>query len=354
MKINHYLKNKAIKEKQLKLDYKIFNDLYLFFSKVFGKNQSKYYVNTLNFLFKVNSNVKLVDILNSLKLAINEDKRLYTTEGMELKKLITSANKKSYDNIRSLLQIKEAKSKIKRPEITNDLNNIIFKIEFYQEYKIEYSEIDYQKIILIIDLVIREDKQNKFNHNILKAISRLAELTDFNIIELKRLKDNIEVWTTGVYMVKSKAKLGGWAYVIDMNRLNSTEIIGYDAFSNTTKYEQSLIALKKGIEYTLKLGFRDLILYTDSELVFQVYYKWMHIWEKNSWLKKDGKEPKYLEQVKSLYNLFLDNEHRITLKLEKNYKKVPISIKATNLAIYGIKNKQIELDNTEKGNPHDL
>ena len=343
-----------MKAKQLKLNYKISTELYLFLSKVIGKKQSKYYVNTLNCLFKTNSTFKPINILMSFKLAIDEDRKLFTSGGKELEKLIKIATRKSNENVRSILQIEKINSNIKWSKIIIDLNVILFEREYYEEYKSVYSDRDYHRIILMIDIVIRDIKQNKFKDNILNTIDSLIVLAGFSITELVRLRDSIEVWTTGICMDDSKASLGGWAYVIDMKRVNNTEIIGHDASSMTTGYEQSLIAVKEGIEHAMWLGFKDIIVHTDSELVAGVYIKCMHIAGKNGWSEIDNTQLNHLELIKSLYNLFSKEGYRITFKLEEHYKKAPLYIKTFNLALVEIKSKQVELNRLEKQNPKEF
>lgn len=234
MKINHYLKKKAMKEKQLKLDRKIFKELFYFLSKVIGKKEFRIYVSTLNSLFKVNSTVKLNNILMNLKQAIQEDWKLYSSYGKELDKLIKSASIKEVDNVKYLLQIKNFNSNFNKSRILSDLDSIIFKIDKYEEYKNLFSELDYKRIILIIDLVIRENKQNKFKDNILKAIDSLIVFAGFSITELERSNGCIDNWTTTLHKVNSKAKVGGWAYVIDMKCIKNKDFLGHNASSLTT------------------------------------------------------------------------------------------------------------------------
>lgn len=45
------------------------------------------------------------------------------------------------------------------------------------------------------------------------------------------------------------------------------------------------------------------VIYSDSAYAINTFTNWMFSWERNGWLKSDGKVPENLELVKSFFNL---------------------------------------------------
>ena len=45
------------------------------------------------------------------------------------------------------------------------------------------------------------------------------------------------------------------------------------------------------------------VIYSDSAYAINTFTNWMFSWERNGWLKGDGKVPENLELVKSFFNL---------------------------------------------------
>ena len=142
---------KNMNKKKIQLHNNIFKGFYYFLIKVIGVTTLKGHVNVLNWLLNINNNEKLIRILKKLKLAFEADIKLYNSNGMELKKLIESANKLSTNNVRLILDIRKGNSIIISDEITKGLNNIIFNHEKYNGYKNQFTNIDYQRILMILE-----------------------------------------------------------------------------------------------------------------------------------------------------------------------------------------------------------
>jgi ribonuclease HI len=318
--------------KKLKLDYTIFNDLYLFLSKVIGKKEIRIYINTLNNLFRVNSRDNIIKILMNLKSALEEDEKLYTSDGEKLEKLILSATNKSLSDIKSVARVKDIISKVISNSIKVDLKNISFKVDKYKEYKSEYSEIDYQRIIVILDIVIKETNQNKFKGNILKAIKKMTELSNLDLTELQIMKNRLEIWISCYCKINNGENPGGWAYILDVAKVEGSNFTLSGAFSMTTKNYMGLYVVKESIIKANELGFTHIVIYTKSEYVFNLCMNWMIYWKSKGWLTKENKPPVHLELVKELYELFTKVGNNITLELIDPEWKIPLYNKVVSLA----------------------
>ena len=340
--------------KKLRLDYTIFNDLYLFLSKVIGKKEIRIYVNTLNNLFKVNSRVNNIKILKSLKNALEEDRKLYTSVGNELVKLLDLASIKNESNANHAIRVMDIKSKVISNSIKVDLKNISFKVDKYEEYKSEYSEIDYQRIMIILDFVIKETNQNNFKGNILKAIKKMTELSNLNLTELQILINRVEIWVSFYCKINNGENPGGWAYILDNSKIDNSNFTISGTFSMTTKNYMGLYVVKESIIKANELGFTHIVIYTNSEYVYNVCMNWMIYWKSKGWLTKDNKPPVHLELIKELYELFIKVGNNITVELIDTERKIPLYYKVASIARKKAKEEQSRLNRLEKENPKHL
>ena len=59
------------------------------------------------------------------------------------------------------------------------------------------------------------------------------------------------------------------------------------------------------------------IIYSDSAYAINTFTNWMFSWERNGWVKGDGKVPENLELVKALFEL--NKKYKITLNKVKGH-----------------------------------
>lgn len=59
---------------------------------------------------------------------------------------------------------------------------------------------------------------------------------------------------------------------------------------------------------------RELIIYTNSEYLYNMANHWIFRWKNTGWKKSDGKEPLHLDLVKSIYDLL---KFERAVKIEK-------------------------------------
>ena len=98
---------------------------------------------------------------------------------------------------------------------------------------------------------------------------------------------------------------GGFGIVVfddDHNYLKSlSEQVPY-----TTNNEMELKAILFALKIFGTQANQDFIqpptVYTDSAYAYNIYTNWMYNWEKNDWLKADGKKPENLEIIKDYFN----------------------------------------------------
>lgn len=323
---------KKMNKKKIQLHNNIFKGFYYFLIKVIGVTTLKGHVNVLNWLLNINNNEKLIRILKKLKLAFEADIKLYNSNGMELKKLIESANKLSIKNIRLLLDIRKGNSIIISDEITKGLNNIKFNHEKYNGYKNQFTNVDYQRILMILEQTIKEANQKRFKHSVLKSINRMTELANFGLSELESLRSRVEIWTSGSCEINDGANPGGWAHILVLADIQNTELVYSGSYAMVTEYQIGLIVVKEGIENAIKLGYKNIKVNSDSKEVVDVCLNKMFVWEKNGWLIDDKTQPKYLDLVKDLYELFTLNNCDITINLIDTNWRIPLDFKVVKLA----------------------
>lgn len=74
----------------------------------------------------------------------------------------------------------------------------------------------------------------------------------------------------------------------------------------TTNNEMELKAILFALKIFGAQANQDFIqpptVYTDSAYAYNIYTNWMYNWEKNDWLKADGKKPENLEIIKDYFN----------------------------------------------------
>jgi ribonuclease HI len=269
----------------------------------------------------------------NLKNALEEDGKLYTSsDGKELEMLMESACNKSLADINSVDRVKNLKSKVISNSIKVDLKNISFKVDKYEEYKSEYSEINYQRIMFILDFVIKETNQNNFKGNILKAIKKMTELSNLDLNELQILINRVEIWVSFYCKINNGDNPGGWAYILDSTKIEKSNSSKFGTFSMTTINYMGLYVVKESIIKANELGFTDIVIYTDSEYVFNVCMKWMIYWKSKGWLTKENKPPVHLDLVKELYELFIKVGNNITVELIVPEWKTPLYYKVASLA----------------------
>src|SRR5690606_3680351 len=98
------------------------------------------YINVLNWLLKINVEMDLVEILEGLNQAFEEDKCLYLAEGKELVKVSKISLNRNLENIIKIQDLKKETSDEEFLLILNHLPCELFSKEIYKEYKVKFSE----------------------------------------------------------------------------------------------------------------------------------------------------------------------------------------------------------------------
>lgn len=103
---------------------------------------------------------------------------------------------------------------------------------------------------------------------------------------------------------------------------------------NTTNNEQEM----KAILYAACQGVlakEDVLIYSDSAYAINTFSNWMYNWEKNGWVKRDGKMPENLEVVQAFFEVSKMIE--VIFVKVKGHSKNPFNELADNLATGKIK-----------------
>lgn len=103
---------------------------------------------------------------------------------------------------------------------------------------------------------------------------------------------------------------------------------------NTTNNEQEM----KAILYAACQGVlakEDVLIYSDSAYAINTFSNWMYNWERNGWIKGDGKVPENLEIVQAFFEVSKMIE--ITFVKVKGHSKNQFNELADNLATGKVK-----------------
>lgn len=103
---------------------------------------------------------------------------------------------------------------------------------------------------------------------------------------------------------------------------------------NTTNNEQEM----KAILYAACQGVlakEDVLIYSDSAYAINTFSNWMYNWERNGWIKGDGRVPENLEVVQAFFEVSKMIE--VTFVKVKGHSKNPFNELADNLATGKVK-----------------
>ena len=73
-------------------------------------------------------------------------------------------------------------------------------------------------------------------------------------------------------------------------------------FDYTTKNEMELLAILDAVCRAAREG-ESALIYSDSAYAINTCSNWMFSWQKNKWLKSDGKTPENLDIVKAIFDI---------------------------------------------------
>lgn len=124
---------------------------------------------------------------------------------------------------------------------------------------------------------------------------------------------------------------GGFGVVVldDKENLITTYSKHFDTMVTNNQMEL------KAILYTLIVyGHLNPIVYSDSAYAINCFTTWRHSWERNGWLKGDGREPENLDLIKT-YTEIWNSGKRIQLQKVKGHSSNKWNELADRLAVKG-------------------
>ncbi len=92
---------------------------------------------------------------------------------------------------------------------------------------------------------------------------------------------------------------GGWAFVISNDEKTETASGGY---RKTTNNRMEYLAVIKALKYLIGTK-KEVVIHTDSQLLFDTMTKWVFGWQKKNWKKTDNKPIQNLDLVQELFEL---------------------------------------------------
>ena len=103
---------------------------------------------------------------------------------------------------------------------------------------------------------------------------------------------------------------------------------------NTTNNAEEMKAILYAA-YRARLAGESAVIYSDSAYAINTFSNWMYNWERNGWVKGDGKVPENLEIVKAFFDISKIIE--VTFVKVKGHSKNPFNELADNLATGKVK-----------------
>ena len=100
--------------------------------------------------------------------------------------------------------------------------------------------------------------------------------------------------------------------------------------NNAEEMKAILYAACQGV-----LAKEDVLIYSDSAYAINTFSNWMYNWERNGWIKGDGKVPENLEIVQAFFEVSKMIE--VTFVKVKGHSKNPFNELADNLATGKVK-----------------
>ena len=100
--------------------------------------------------------------------------------------------------------------------------------------------------------------------------------------------------------------------------------------NNAEEMKAILYAACQGV-----LAKEDVLIYSDSSYAINTFSNWMYNWERNGWVKGDGKVPENLEIVQAFFEVSKMIE--VTFVKVKGHSKNPFNELADNLATGKVK-----------------
>lgn len=105
---------------------------------------------------------------------------------------------------------------------------------------------------------------------------------------------------------------GGFGVVILDDNYNYLKCY-HEHFNYTTNNAMEMKAIIWACLYAKIKNEQNIIIYSDSSYAINTFTKWMYSWEKNGWIKSDGKIPENLDLVSTFYQL----NKELNIKFEK-------------------------------------
>jgi ribonuclease HI len=278
------------------------------------------YINVLNWLLNIDNEMGLVEILEGLNQAFEEDKCLYLAEGKELVKISKISINRNLENIIKIQDLKKETSDEEFLLILNHLPCELFSMEIYNEYKEKFSELEYGKQSMIFEITIKEAKHHTFGININELINRIKQLVNYDLSELETLKSSAEIWIAYGLKKEKELKAYAWVSIILLPDKTNKEIILSDSFKKGRRNQKELLALYRGIKEVTSLGYTNIRVYTNSTYMISVCSRWMYNWKMRGWRKQNGKPPVSLSTIKKIYGII--KKRNVNIKFIQDNRKV--------------------------------
>jgi ribonuclease HI len=151
-----------------------------------------------------------------------------------------------------------------------------------------------------IDQYFKSARVNENTNNISKNTSSSGNASSGELIVEEEKLDPIIVFTDGSFVPN---KYAGYSVVFpDYQDYNTCNRLGGKLTNNRAEFVGMIKAMEIAdtIDDTLK---REIIVYTDSELLVNTVSKWMTGWKQRGWKKADNKPVKNLDLVIKIDNL---------------------------------------------------
>ena len=112
-------------------------------------------------------------------------------------------------------------------------------------------------------------------------------------------KADVVVYTDGG--MRSRVNIGAFAFIID-DHMTGRKKFAKRAVPNVTNQQMELAALYIFLKHNHKYKDKKVAIVTDSKYLFHTMTSgWLKAWQKNNWIKRDGKPVKNVGFMKGIY-----------------------------------------------------
>lgn len=130
----------------------------------------------------------------------------------------------------------------------------------------------------------------------------------------------MSVYVDGSCVGNGKDNNTGGFGVVEVNSNDKVVFAYSEQSTNTTNNREELKAILYALKKYGQIGnFFTIVVYSDSNYCIQTLTEWMYGWQRNGWIKSDGKPPENLDLIQEYYDYVVNKKYSIELRKVKGH-----------------------------------